>query len=88
LTEGQKIAIRNMRATNRRLTYREIGAFFGVSPAAVCITVSEGHADRQKPVPAPEPAKPARKEYSSFIRPIPDHLKMAGNGRICRLSRI
>jgi len=84
LTDAERKAIRQMRAENPKLTYREIGARFKVTPACICGVLNNRFVSDIVPVKAVMQLPPAPSPYTSFT---PDPIAMRG-GRAHPLRRL
>ncbi len=83
LSPEDREAIRAMRRDNPKMRYWQIAEEFDVSTATVCICVNE---KPPRPVIVPPQAAPMVRE-STFIRPLPEHLLRAGDGKCARRPR-
>lgn len=84
VSDETRIAIREMRLVNPKMTYREIARLFGLSTGGVCLIINTAPAARHDDPPKPIVKQSPVTEPTSIIRPIPRDRLMAGNGRCAR----
>lgn len=90
LTEEEREAIRALYNARPDLTYKRIGAKFGVSDATISNVINFKHSAKHQ---RPQPDQPkvvmrlpacTQPQEKSTLRPIPLSALMAGNARVCR----
>lgn len=93
ITDDERAAIKRLRISNPKMTYREIGAIFSITAGAVCQVIGD---TRYKYIAKPRsmeqiavahPIGPNPQPKDSSIRALTPSQLMAGNGRVCRSPR-